>query len=104
MLINVLKSLGYRFHPEDRNKMVKPCGSNIIFVMLSEKKIASYFYGANGKFLCWARKEIDTDNWDTFSILSRSISRLEGEIIHEIFLPHPPLGFLTNEEALSEYI
>lgn len=93
----ILKSLGYRPNPLDKNLWLKPAGYNILKVELNELRISSWFFGADSKLHCWSSQRIVPEN-----INSRYISGLEKGIIHLSYIfPPKDLGFITQTEKIE---
>lgn len=92
-------SLGYRKHPQDSNKYIKPIGHNIFILSIKEKVLGNWFYDVKNIFRCYNHANIKSTET---SDISKEISYIENYNFHNLsFDLKNEIGFITNEELYS---
>lgn len=103
MLKRVLLSLGYRAHPMDNNRMIKPFGYMLFIVTLNDRIISNHFFTQKGVFACWTKRTIEEEK--ELEKLSLSISTIENDIFKQLSVcPSKPIGFETIQDRMNEIL
>lgn len=98
-LIIAAISLGYRKHPKDSNKYIKPIGYNIFLLSIKDRVLSNWFYDIKNIFRCYNNAEIKSENYIN---ISKEISYIENYNFKNLsFELKNEIGFITNEELFS---